>query len=102
MADGKKFTHQLFDVQMLDGTEYLDIPITHADRIAGEAVANKHKWGDDQPMRLVSFWVWSSLRRTGRISRDVVFEKWLAEINELERQKEDEEVDPTQETDTSD
>lgn len=57
----------VLNVEMLDGTEHLDVHTTVADQMAYARTRRTHKWDapQDDPLTFVTFLAFAALRRTG-------------------------------------
>ena len=86
------------DVLMDDGTEYRDIRITMADKIAYSETRGRHNWPkvEEDPFRFMAFIAFAALRRTGKITGG--FNAFIERVVDVDLPDEDDElddVDPT-------
>lgn len=84
----------IMDVLMNDGTEHPGVVITTADRIKGESVGRRQKWGtlEESQQTYSTFWAYAALSRTGQFAGSFDdFVQACETIAEYER----EDVDPT-------
>lgn len=90
------FDRTLVDVLMADGTEYTAVPISNKDRLRGEEVGARHKWGspEDKPMKYLTFYTYASLIRTGRLAAGTTFDQFI-DLHEDIAVAGQETVDPT-------
>lgn len=60
----------ILDVLMCDGTEHTGVVITTADRIKGESVGRRQKWGtlEESQQTYSTFWAYAALSRLGQFS----------------------------------
>lgn len=82
-----------------DGAEAVEFQTTNADLVLWDRTRAKHKWPTFQeaPFLWLTFLSWAAARRTGAIPTDYGYERWEAEVIDVEAQTEESEtVDPTQ------
>ncbi|GMV27723.1 MAG: hypothetical protein AMXMBFR58_37540 [Phycisphaerae bacterium] len=91
------FERTLVDVLMEDGTEYLNVPISNKDRLRGEDVGARHKWGspEDKPMKYLTFYTYASLIRTGKLPAGTSYDQFV-QLHEDIAVAGQEQVDPTE------
>jgi hypothetical protein len=93
MSD-RKWSQDVWDVLMDDGTELLNVVVNQSDRNAWPAVAKRHNWDGDQfRAHGVQFWIWSACKRRGDIGA-MTFEYFLEHIADWEKQ-DPQDADPT-------
>ena len=80
---------------MRDGQEDLEIQTDNRDLVLWDRTRAKHRWPkfDEAPFVWLTFLSWAAARRTGAIEAGYTFERWEADVIQVENIDPDEDDD---------
>jgi len=93
MGDVKLSTPRITVIR--EGHDNVELQTTNRELVLWDRTRIKHKWptGQDAPFLWLTFISWAAARRTGAIPADLSYERWEAEVLEVETVDDDDEPD---------